>query len=61
MICLCEPKCIAVKPCMHFCVCEDCAKMLPEKQGGCPICRGKVSGFVKMDLSADGDGKEEDD
>jgi len=49
VICLCEPKCVAVKPCMHFCMCEDCAAMLPKQQGGCPVCRGAVVGFVKIE------------
>jgi hypothetical protein len=50
VICLTERKNIIVKPCMHLCLCKDCAEMLPRKMGGCPVCRGKVEGFLQCDM-----------
>ncbi len=49
VICLCEPKSVAIKPCMHFCICEDCAKTLSRTQGGCPICRTNILGFARIE------------
>lgn len=46
VICLTEPRNTALLPCMHLCVCEECAGQLlanAAMQGmKCPICRGGI-------------------
>ena len=61
VVCLCDPKTIAVKPCLHFCLCGDCAAGMPTSK--CPICRGPIKGFLRVgfdDEEDGGDGKAEE-
>lgn len=50
VICLSELKEYACKPCMHLCVCSECAGFLLKDEGRvkCPMCRGEVEGLVKV-------------
>ena len=48
IVCLSERKTVAIKPCMHFCVCEDCAQQMRRIRPQCPICRGDAEGFVTL-------------
>lgn len=45
---------IAVLPCGHTCLCEECAVMVLRK-GLCPIARCKVTDLYRLPLSGDGD------
>ncbi|GMI14313.1 hypothetical protein TrVE_jg2172 [Triparma verrucosa] len=51
VICLTEEKSYACRPCMHLCVCEDCAgELIKVANVKCPMCRGDVEGIVKVQL-----------
>ena len=39
VICLTDPKEVAVYPCRHLCLCMACAEALPSQSNKCPICR----------------------
>eukprot|EP00916_Digyalum_oweni_P014248 GHVL01023379.1.p2 GENE.GHVL01023379.1~~GHVL01023379.1.p2 ORF type:complete len:477 (-),score=69.80 GHVL01023379.1:2284-3714(-) len=51
VICLVKSSTTILLPCMHLCVCEECAKDLYKSIGGkkCPVCRVKVKGRVKVE------------
>lgn len=46
VVCLTEPCTIAVEPCNHLCLCEDCATTLGSAQDRnmrkCPVCRSEL-------------------
>mmetsp|Transcript_12138 Transcript_12138/g.19147 ORF Transcript_12138/g.19147 Transcript_12138/m.19147 type:complete len:309 (-) Transcript_12138:50-976(-) len=50
VICMSNPKSIAVLPCRHLCMCSDCAKDLHRSMDGCPMCRCKVESLLQMNL-----------
>jgi hypothetical protein len=39
VICLTDPRSIAVYPCRHMCMCISCANAMPAQNNKCPICR----------------------
>jgi hypothetical protein len=39
VICLSDPRTVAVYPCRHMCLCPSCAEVLPSQGNKCPICR----------------------
>ena len=39
VICLTDPRAVAMFPCRHFCLCMSCAEALPAQGNKCPICR----------------------
>ena len=39
VICLTDPRTVAMFPCRHFCLCMSCAEALPSQGNKCPICR----------------------
>lgn len=40
---------VALKPCWHLCVCESCSNLFgPALEGGCPVCRGEVTGTQRV-------------
>lgn len=39
VICLTDPKEVAVYPCRHMCMCLTCAEALPSQHNKCPMCR----------------------
>jgi hypothetical protein len=39
VICLTDPKEVAVYPCRHMCMCVTCAEALPSQNNKCPMCR----------------------
>lgn len=47
VVCLDRPKDHVVMPCMHMCLCEECASDFSEKSN-CPICGKKVKKVVKI-------------
>lgn len=52
VICLTEPCNTAVLPCHHFCLCDDCARILSAEtdptRRKCPVCRGTLGGFLRI-------------
>lgn len=46
LICETEEIEVALLPCKHFCVCEECFGLLPQPKQ-CPICRSYVTTFFK--------------
>jgi E3 ubiquitin-protein ligase MGRN1 len=39
VICMTDPKEVAVYPCRHMCMCLTCAEALPSQNNKCPMCR----------------------
>eukprot|EP00736_Rhodelphis_marinus_P003361 Rmarinus@m.7059 len=52
VICLTDPRNMAVLPCRHLCLCQDCAKTLGTQSTGCPVCRGPVQAFLKLEMKS---------
>lgn len=52
VICLTEPCSIAVIPCNHLCVCDDCGEKLHNdldlQRRRCPICRTVISDYIRV-------------
>lgn len=46
VICETEEIEVALLPCKHFCVCEDCFDLLPQPKQ-CPLCRSYITTFFK--------------
>ena len=46
LICETEEIEVALLPCKHFCVCEECFELLPHPKQ-CPICRSYITTFFK--------------
>ena len=47
VICLTNEKDTAILPCMHLCVCGECAEQLRMKTHKCPVCRKPIDQLVK--------------
>lgn len=45
VICLANPKCVALLPCRHMCICSTCSSA---QLSTCPICRAKVESMMKI-------------
>eukprot|EP00831_Metopus_contortus_P016834 TRINITY_DN17090_c0_g1_i1.p1 TRINITY_DN17090_c0_g1~~TRINITY_DN17090_c0_g1_i1.p1 ORF type:complete len:196 (-),score=25.15 TRINITY_DN17090_c0_g1_i1:57-644(-) len=50
VVCLYQPRNTMLLPCKHVCLCIDCAEALAKNSTPCPICRGKVTTFSKMQI-----------
>lgn len=50
VICLSEPKEVAVFPCRHMCMCMSCAESLPAQSNNCPICRRPVTLLLRYSI-----------
>ena len=48
VVCLSEPRTIAILPCRHCCLCEDCSDSFVKSQASCPICRGQIGSLMKF-------------
>ncbi len=48
-ICLDKPRDCILEPCMHFCLCSTCVRLLTESK--CPICRRPVEFFQNVFIS----------
>ncbi|XP_010452189.1 PREDICTED: probable E3 ubiquitin-protein ligase LUL1 [Camelina sativa] len=47
VICLSEPRHIAVLPCRHMCMCSGCAKALRFQANLCPVCRQPIEWYME--------------
>lgn len=52
VVCLTEPCTIAVQPCNHLCLCEDCANTLgslsDRNMRKCPVCRSEIGRLLPI-------------
>ena len=66
VICLTDPRVIAVYPCRHMCLCASCAEVLPSQGNKCPICRRPAAMLLYIDGhvrcgAAESDGASDDE
>lgn len=47
VICLTDPREVAVYPCRHMCMCTTCADALPAGNNKCPLCRREAFLLIK--------------
>lgn len=59
VICETEEIEVALLPCKHFCVCEECFDLLPQPKQ-CPLCRSYIATFFKhkKESAVYGDGQQ---
>lgn len=50
VICLSGERNVVVLPCSHVCLCSDCASVVRNQMGTCPLCRTHVNGFCTLQL-----------
>ncbi|KAI3469514.1 hypothetical protein Pfo_026177 [Paulownia fortunei] len=50
VICMTEPKDIALLPCRHMCMCSNCAKALRLQSNKCPICREVIEALLEIKI-----------
>jgi len=48
ILCLDKPVSHIILPCMHFSLCEDCAKGYKRGESTCPVCRAPVTDVRKV-------------
>ncbi|KAH0473838.1 MAG: hypothetical protein KVP17_005243 [Porospora cf. gigantea B] len=48
VICLENPRTVAVVPCRHVCLCAACTATVRIKKSNCPICRNAVTGYIQF-------------
>lgn len=48
-ICMEKPIDCILEPCMHFCMCQTCIDILPDRK--CPICRQECNFYNKVFIS----------
>lgn len=48
VICLTEPRAVAVLPCRHLCLCTSCAPQFKYTQYRCPVCREGIVGLLQL-------------
>ncbi|XP_057771817.1 probable E3 ubiquitin-protein ligase LUL4 isoform X2 [Salvia miltiorrhiza] len=48
VVCMTEPKDIALLPCRHMCMCSSCAKALRLQSNKCPICREIIEALLEI-------------
>jgi uncharacterized coiled-coil protein SlyX len=49
VVCLDEPKAVAMVPCMHMCACEACAQsLLHVSPPRCPVCRAPIEHTTRV-------------
>ena len=50
VVCLDKPKDHLIMPCMHMCLCEECAQDFGDPKASCPICGKKVKKVARIFL-----------
>mmetsp|Transcript_9487 Transcript_9487/g.14286 ORF Transcript_9487/g.14286 Transcript_9487/m.14286 type:complete len:451 (-) Transcript_9487:279-1631(-) len=48
VICMTDPKEVAVYPCRHMCMCLTCAEALPSQGNKCPMCRRSATMLLRL-------------
>lgn len=48
-ICLSNSKDTIIEPCRHMCLCFECANEFKNRSQKCPVCRGPIEKFIKID------------
>lgn len=48
VVCLDKPKSHVILPCMHLCLCDDCAVSWVKKNAKCPICSKKLTQILRI-------------
>jgi hypothetical protein len=48
VVCLSEARNTTILPCMHMCLCIDCAKRLRTSDAKCPLCRSHIKEFWQL-------------
>ncbi len=48
VICLSHPKNTTILPCMHMCLCVECAQLLSTSNAKCPLCRSRIAEFWEL-------------
>ncbi|KAM6577720.1 hypothetical protein CsatB_029557 [Cannabis sativa] len=51
IICMTEPKNVAVLPCRHMCMCSECAQALTVRSNKCPICRQLIRELIQIKIT----------
>lgn len=50
-VCMDKLKNCVIRPCNHLSTCFDCAKLLKQNNGYCPICRSFINEIIKVYIS----------
>ncbi|XP_062084702.1 probable E3 ubiquitin-protein ligase LUL4 [Humulus lupulus] len=50
IICMTQPKDVAVLPCRHMCMCSECAQALTVRSKKCPICRQLIKELIQIKI-----------
>jgi hypothetical protein len=50
VVCLNNRKNTTVLPCRHFCMCDECAKLLLRRTRTCPMCRLPISSVLNIQI-----------
>lgn len=40
-----------ISPCNHMCMCSSCVPLMKKNTIVCPICRGKIQKFIRINLA----------
>jgi E3 ubiquitin-protein ligase MGRN1 len=49
VICLAQPRDTTIIPCLHLCLCSQCAQVLSLNTRKCPVCRTPATGLLQID------------
>lgn len=49
VICLTNPRDTTIIPCLHLCLCSQCAQVLSLNTRKCPVCRTPATGLLQID------------
>jgi E3 ubiquitin-protein ligase MGRN1 len=49
VICLSNPRDTTIIPCLHLCLCSQCAQVLSLNTRKCPVCRAPATGLLQID------------
>lgn len=50
VICITDPKTVALLPCRHLCLCQNCATILRQQSNKCPMCRSIVDSIIQVPI-----------
>ena len=51
VVCMSEPRDTIILPCLHMCLCNECAEVFRFQTDRCPICRSFVETLLTVDAS----------